>query len=216
MYIPDINLRLSVNRNNQRRLHSLINQLFNDYSKLLVVRVDFYLKSEYEEINTHEYMNQAFTRLRNNLRFNRLFEHYITYAAKLEYGQDRKWHYHVLFFFNGQKIKNDYLLAQAIGKYWAGIVTRDLGDFYSANMNKTRYRWVGVGMIEHQDIHKRIALMGSANYLVKDNSGAQPVMCDAVGKAYRSYRQGIYRSRQTRSGRPRGPGQPLPTIHLSV
>ena len=216
MTIPVINRRLSVNRYNQCRLHSLINQLFNDYSKLLVIRVDFYLKSEYEEINTHKYMNQAFTRLRNNLRFNRLFEHYITYAAKLEYGQDRKWHYHVLFFFNGQKIKSDYLLAQAIGKYWAGVVTRDLGDFYSANMNKTRYRWVGVGLIEHHDIPKRIALMMSANYLVKDSNGTQPVIRDVVGKAYRSYRQGVYRCKQARLGRPRGPAQPLPTIHLSV
>ena len=203
MYIPDINLRLSVNRYNQRRLHGLINQLFNAYSKLLVVRVDFYLKSEYAEINTHEYMNQAFTRLRNNLRFNRLFEHYITYAAKLEYGQDRKWHYHVLFFFNGQKVKNDYLLAQAIGRYWTETITRDLGDYYSANMNKNMYKWVGVGMIEHQDVDKRMALMMSADYLVKDHSGTQPVMRDAVGKSYRSYRQGLYKPRVTGLGRPR-------------
>ncbi len=203
MHVTTINRRLSVNRFNQRRLHILINQLFNDYSKLLVVRVDFYLKSEYAEINTYDYMNQAFTRLRNNLRFNRLFEHYITYAAKLEYGQDRKWHYHVLFFFNGQKIKNDYLLALAIGRYWTETIVRGLGDFYSANMNKGRYRWVGVGMIEYHDIHKRMALMMCADYLVKDDSGTQLAIHDVASKTYRSYRQGLYKPRVTGLGRPR-------------
>ena len=83
------------NRSNQERLHHFIDQLFNDYSKLLVVRLDFYIGNEYAEIKTYEYMNEAFIRLRNNLRFNQLFNHYITYAAKLEYGVDRRWHYHV-------------------------------------------------------------------------------------------------------------------------
>ena len=36
-------LQVTPNKRNQRRLHHLIDQLFNDYSKLLVVRLDLYL-----------------------------------------------------------------------------------------------------------------------------------------------------------------------------
>lgn len=43
------------NRSNQERLHHFIDQLFNDYSKLLVVRLDFYIGNEYAEINTYDY-----------------------------------------------------------------------------------------------------------------------------------------------------------------
>lgn len=117
------------NRSNQERLHLLIDQFFNDYSKLLVVRLDLYIGNEYADVNTYEYMNEAFIRLRNNLRFNQFFNHSITYVAKLEYGADRRWHYHVVFFFDGQKIKNDYLLAQALGKYWVDTITRGFEVF---------------------------------------------------------------------------------------
>ncbi|UTM02914.1 inovirus Gp2 family protein [Alcaligenes sp. NLF5-7] len=202
MHVTTINRRLSVNLFNQRRLHGLINELFNDYSKLLVIRLDLYLKSEYEDINTHAYMNQAFTRLRNNLRFNSLFEHYITYAAKLEYGEDRKWHYHVLFFFDGQRVRNDYLLARDIGEYWTHTITRDIGDYYSANMNTSKYQTVAVGMLHYQDSLKIENLKAIANYLVKEDRGRFTIR-DAANKAYRSYRQGHYKPRVTGLGRPR-------------
>ncbi|MGG4606318.1 inovirus-type Gp2 protein [Paenalcaligenes sp. Me131] len=203
MHTPTINLQVPVNSSNQSRLHNLIDKLFTDYSKLLVVRMDFYLQSNYEDINTYEYMNHAFTHLRNNLRFNSLFEHHITYAAKLEYGEDRKWHYHVLFFFDGQHVRNDYLLAKGIGEYWTHTITRNIGDYYSANMNTSKYQTVAVGMLHYQDSLKIQNLKAIANYLVKEDKGRLR-MRDAANKAYRSYRQGHYKPRATNLGRPRG------------
>lgn len=62
-----------INKRNQRRLHGLIDTLFNDYSKLLVIRLDFYIQKDSEEDEQYDYMNEAFDRLRNNRRSNRLF-----------------------------------------------------------------------------------------------------------------------------------------------
>lgn len=195
-------LQVTPNKRNQRRLHHLIDQLFDDYSKLLVVRLDLYIGNEYAEINTYEYMNAAFDRLRNNMRFNRLFEHYITYTAKLEYGTDRRWHYHVVFFFNGQRIRYDYGLAKSIGNYWINVITDGLGGYHSANMNKGGYRVFAVGMIVHGDSQGKANLKEALKYLVKEEEG-EPVRLDAAGKAYRSYRQGVYKPRDSRLGRPR-------------
>lgn len=190
------------NRSNQERLHHFVDQLVADYSKLLVVRLDLYIGNEYAEINTYEYMNEAFIRLRNNLRFNQLFDHYITYAAKLEYGVDRRWHYHVVFFYDGQKVKNDYLLAQALGKYWVDTITRGLGSYYSANMNSDKYKAFALGMIDYRELGRIENLKAVLDYLVKEEEG-EPVRLDAAGKAYRSYRQGLYKPRDSRLGRPR-------------
>ncbi|GAA5083884.1 YagK/YfjJ domain-containing protein [Paenalcaligenes hermetiae] len=190
------------NRSNQERLHHFVDQLVADYSKLLVVRLDLYIGNEYAEINTYEYMNEAFIRLRNNLRFNQLFDHYITYAAKLEYGVDRRWHYHVVFFYDGQKVKNDYLLAQALGKYWVDTITRGLGSYYSANMNSDKYKAFALGMIDYRELRRIEKLKVVLDYLVKEEAG-EPVRLDAAGKAYRSYRQGLYKPRDSRLGRPR-------------
>src|SRR5699024_1341533 len=115
------NFTLPSNNPNQRRQAALIDDLFQLYSKLLFIRVDFYLRKEHDNVNNYHNLNNAFTRLRNNMRFNSLFDHYITYCAKLEYGPQRGWHFHVLFFFDGQKVQNDYLLAQAIGEYWGNV-----------------------------------------------------------------------------------------------
>lgn len=195
---PSNGSRYPINKRNQRRLHGLIDNLFNDYSKLLIVRLDFYIQKDYELINTYDYLNEAFERLRNNQRFNSLFEHYITYVARLEYGTDRKWHYHVLFFFDGQRVRDDYGLAKAIGEYWEDVITRRLGSYHSPNMNKARYRKVGVGMIGYRDEDKIECLKKDvANYLVKvdiNSSGTS---------GRRTYRQGQYKPKQGRLGRPR-------------
>ena len=154
---PSIHLNLSVNRSNQRRLHSLIDQLFNDY---------------------------------------------ITYAARLEHGADRRWHYHVVFFYDGQKLKNDYLLAQDLGKYWVDTITRGLGSYYSANMNSGNYQVFAVGMIDYRELGRIENLKATLNYLVKEGVG-EPVRRDAAGKVYLLYRQGMYKPKTHRLGRPR-------------
>lgn len=187
-----------VNRRNQRRLKKLIDDLFKDYSKLLVLRLDFYTLKDYELVNTYDYLNEAFERLRNNLRYNKLFEHYITYAASIEYGTDKKWHFHVLFFFDGQKVKDDYGLAKDIGEYWARVIMRGHGSFNSPNMNKRKYKRLGVGMIDYRDETKITCLKNDvAKYLVKVDLNCS----ETLGK--RTYRQGQYKPKQGRLGRRR-------------
>ena len=137
-------------------------------------RKSLWLKSEVEYwamqkiLASRGGMNAAFAQLRNNMRFNRLFEHYITYAAKLEYGVDRRWHYHVVFFYDGQKVKNDYLLAQALGKYWVDTITRGLGSYYSANMNSDKYKAFALGMIDYSELGRIENLKVVLDYLVKE------------------------------------------------
>lgn len=193
-----------INRENQRRQEALIDAMFQDYSKLLFIRLDLYCQKQYADVITQEVMNEAFTRLRNNMRFNRLFEHYITYCTKLEYGPKRGWHFHVLFFFNGQKVQNDYLLAQQIGEYWSHVITREWGDYFSANMNRQRYKNFSMGMISYHDREHIHDAKAAASYLTKETAVHPNVpMHDAAGKLYRSYRQGQYKPAGTAMGRPR-------------
>lgn len=60
--------RYLINKKNQKRLYGLIDKLFNDYSKFLVISLDFYLKNDFDDRRTYYYMNEAFERLRNNRR----------------------------------------------------------------------------------------------------------------------------------------------------
>ena len=198
-----INLNYPVDIRNQSRLHQLIDNIFMDFSKVLTVRLDFYIQKEYEEFNNYFYMNDCFTRLRNNLRFNSLFEYCITYIASLEHGQDRKWHYHVLFFFDGQQLKSDYQLAKEIGEYWVNVITRGIGAYNSPNLNKGRYRTFALGNIGYNDAEAIANLKAVSDYLVKAEKGLQHLPDSELGKNYRTYRQGQYKPKLSNLGRPR-------------
>lgn len=198
-----INLNYPVDIRNQSRLHQLIDNIFMDFSKVLTVRLDFYIQKEYEEFNNYLYMNDCFTRLRNNSRFNSLFEYCITYIASLEHGQDRKWHYHVLFFFDGQQLKSDYQLAKEIGEYWVNVITRGIGAYNSPNLNKGRYRTFALGNIGYNDAEAIANLKAVSDYLVKAEKGLQHLPDSELGKNYRTYRQGQYKPKLSNLGRPR-------------
>lgn len=199
-----IQLNAPININNQQRQEKLIDALFNDYSRLLFIRLDLYWQKHCSDVISHQNMNEAFDRLRNNLRFNSLFEHYITYCAKLEYGLERGWHFHVLFFFDGQRVRNDYLLAQGIGQYWSTVITRNLGAYYSANMNSDQYQNYVMGAINYYERDKIMNAKAAACYLAKETVLHPAVpMHDAAGKRYRAYRQGQYTPSASPFGRPR-------------
>ena len=203
-HISQIELNTQTNIHNQQRQAALIDTLFNDYSRLLLIRLDLYWRKHCSDVISYQNMNDAFDRLRNNMRFNSLFEHHITYCAKVEYGIERGWHFHVLFFFDGQRVRNDYLLAKAIGEYWSTVITRDLGDYYSANMNSDQYQNYAMGAINYHEKDRITNAKAAACYLAKDTVLHPDVpMLDAAGKRYRAYRQGQYKPSKSKMGRPR-------------
>lgn len=126
----------------QNTLHTLIDNLFLDYSKLLVIRIDLYLKQNISCFDDPNYIKQSFKRMLNNMRHHSVFKNYLAYAAKLEYKPQRGWHYHVLFFFDGQKYHYDIHLAQQIGKYWNTVINPDLARFIAEIWRKTVTRFV--------------------------------------------------------------------------
>ncbi|MFD1244559.1 YagK/YfjJ domain-containing protein [Paralysiella testudinis] len=193
----------SINRQNQNKLFHLIDTLFIDYSKLLVIRVDLAFIKEYVPMITPQYCKSKFTQLRNNMRANTLFEHYLAYAAKLEYAAEKGWHYHVLFFFNGQCVHGDIHLSQQIGAYWNTIINRDIGLYHSCNMHKDRYEFSPLGVIDYADTEKIQQLKAISAYLCKEQGGEMEAWRDRAGKSLRSFNTSHYQPKISGLGRPR-------------
>lgn len=202
---PSFLANYEFNQAHIENLNQRIDDLITDYSKLLAIRLDLGIKKESAPLINHHFMNEAFTRLRNNLRHNKLFEHYITYVAKLEYGIDKAWHYHVLLFFNGQKVNRDIWLSQQIGEYWVNTITRGIGSYYSCNMNQNTYISNGIGMVPYGDNTKINSLKMAASYLTKVDTGiVDNDWKDQSGKCVRAFRMGEYTPKGVAYGRPRG------------
>ena len=148
---------------NSVSLQRYLNDLFEIHSRLLVVRVDFhYHKSEYERLSLEQVMadRDFFIRL-----VKREHQYLVGMCWKLEYGRDRSYHYHMVFFFDGAKVRQDITLGQQLGELWLEMTDRT-GTYYNCNADKFKYDECYLGQINYDDTHKRAALT-HASYLTK-------------------------------------------------
>jgi hypothetical protein len=88
------------------------------------------------------------------------------FAAKLEYGLLRGYHFHALIFLNGHLMQRDVLIALRLGEHWRWVICEGRGRYW--NCNAKHYHCRGIGMINYDDGDKRVALIDKvADYLTK-------------------------------------------------
>ncbi|QAY89975.1 inovirus-type Gp2 protein [Pseudomonas sp. ACM7] len=151
---------------NYKELTGYADALFERYSRLLVLRVDL----SYSKENAKTAQDQAKRdreRLFENARANKLFDNMVGYIWKLEHGPEKGFHYHMIFFFDGSKVREDITLAKRIGEYWEAVVTKGRGLYFNCNAVKRTYKSCGIGMIDHTDVQLRKGLRNVVIYLTK-------------------------------------------------
>jgi hypothetical protein len=117
-----------------------------------------------------------------------IFNHEIGYICSVEQGEDRGYHIHAAFFFNGSEVSADIYRAQQIGELWVRI-TRGQGCFNNCNRDKGRYRdRLGLGLIRRRDLCARDHVHYAMRYLVKND---QHLRLKPVGA--RCLRKGLVR-----------------------
>lgn len=196
----DISHRDVINNHWFQRSELLIDNLLSNtygYSRILVVRLDLYLPPH---ISNPNILSLLFTKLRNNSRHNSLFSTQIGYIKKLEYGQDRGWHLHVIFFFDGHQSCHDKILASEIGKYWNEVISEYTGtSYFSPNLKANNsYKYDGIGIIDYHDLQKIDDLK---NYVVKYLCKVSPLP-DGY-KGVRQFSTSEFNPPTTNRGRPR-------------
>lgn len=192
------------NQQNLSKLYSRIEHLIDAYSKLLVIRIDFGIHKNMGTETNSIFMKKSFNKLRNNMRNQPIFNHLISYVAKLEYELDKSWHYHVIFFFNGQHAQRDCWLSKQIGEYWNTIITRGIGVYYAANLHHEDYRFNGIGMLHYNDTQKIEYLKLTAKYLTKIDHNIQGIHLNQDGtRTIRTFFMSEYTPTINNSGRPR-------------
>lgn len=189
-----------------------IQALLTNHSKLLAVRTDLYFQKHHPDfilINSDTAI-QCLKNFLNNRRSNCIFKHLVGYVIRLEYGNDRGWHFHCLFLLNGNLAQNGYYYGREFGEYWVKTVSRfysdhqnldgyqvSLGDYH--NCNHGDYLYDGIGVIAYYDEMKiRNLFWHVIPYLAKPDS-------DYVERTTpRAFWRGIMPiQRSVRLGRPR-------------
>ena len=151
---------------NYKELTEYVDSLFESYSRLLVLRVDLSYSKEYSGTEQTQAARDL-KHLLGNARSNKMFAAMVGYVWKLEHGAKKGFHYHVMFFFDGSKVREDVTLAKRIGEYWVDVVTKGRGLYYNCNAVKYVYSSCGIGMINHADTELREGLRKALIYLTK-------------------------------------------------
>lgn len=186
----------------EKSVRQYIDQLHDQNSKLLVLRVDFgYTKDYCEKMQLSDIKRDTKHMLDNRRGNSTLFEHQVGYVMKFEHTPRKGPHVHALFLYNGQKVKKDEHLAEEVGRYWKEKITEGKGLYHNCNFNKSDYEECGIGMIDHTDADKRAVLLDKVvPYMLKKEQSIDSIK-DSVYE--RSVTKGIITSSKSNAGRPR-------------
>jgi hypothetical protein len=90
----------------------------------------------------------------------------IGYAWKLEHGNYKGFHIHLVVILNGATKAYDIHHANVIGEHWQKVIT-DKGTYFNCNAQKSKYRFCGVGLLNYhdQDLWQKIDKV--ASYMTK-------------------------------------------------
>ena len=149
-----------------KKLKDYVDALFAKHSRLIVIRLDlsYHVSNDIQpkQLVTLQQAKNDLAHLLKNTRHNALFEHVVGYIWKLEYGQSRGYHYHVILFFLGSKVQKDVYIAMQIGKYWSEVITNKRGHYYNCNNDKAKHDSfgnLGIGRINADDANLRFNLL---------------------------------------------------------
>jgi|GEM_PF-898967 len=180
--------------------------LFNDCARLLVLRIDLFYKKDCPNGVGMRDITEDLNHLLENKRCNSMFDFMKGYIAKLEYGIDKGFHWHVIFFFDGSKRNNSghIHLAENIGQYWEDIITPDRGAYWNVNANAHTYEKLGrcgIAVINWDDDDLRSNLKEHViGYLCKVDQFIKP----KCGAEIRRFRRGNPpKTPRTKRGKPR-------------
>lgn len=182
---------------NSRSLAEYCDNLFDAHSRLLVVRVDLgYTKDRYDFLTTPEVIQDRIKYLK---KVSRKFDGLVGYAWGMEYGWKRRYHFHMVFMFNGAVHRSDVRLGNQLGELWKDTCHTD-GTYFNCNADKARYRdSCYLGMVDYYDEYKRQVMKDKVTYLCK----LDDYVTALIKKNQRCFGRMESPTRRSRAGRPR-------------
>ncbi|NNG76129.1 inovirus-type Gp2 protein [Acinetobacter sp. ANC 4277] len=196
-YKKAIQLRKDKSLNQNKKAKGLIRKLFNKFSKLLVIRIDFSIDRNFKI--TLELMKaylRIFTKKLHSLNDN--VPPIVGFIWKLEYGIKKGYHYHFIFFMNGNIHRQETFFVDQLIKLWKSI-TQNKGSYYSCNHNKASYKKLAIGILVHDDHEKIDTLYSVVDYITK----ADQFIIEKTLKNHRTFGYSTRKLEKSKAGRPR-------------
>ena len=173
---PEFKRTIRINRKSELKREAsccrYIDAHLETFARLIVVRIDLRLRIDPDKVNfiSDLFIDMAryWRRLRRDLRESTKIPNPEGFIGSLEHGHYRGYHFHVMLFFDGAKHQKDVILARMIGEHWKNEITDGRGEYHNCNAtDPAKYKYYGIGRVEHWDSEKIQNLKFAACYLAK-------------------------------------------------
>lgn len=173
----------------------LIISLAEQHSRLLVLRIDLYYKPYYKHCEADRHVHNFLRWLRGGKCKKELLPGYLGFIIKRENGLVRGMHWHLMVICDGNTQRNGGYLSQALGEEWARRTGQGPGCYNNCYVDRPKYQYDGLGVLELDDWVKMIGLRIAIHYLSKQ---------DCVLKVSGGKVKNFWRSPTGSSGKKRG------------
>lgn len=141
--------------------------LFARCSRLLVLRVDLYLRPEARSWGYGSGAEKAAQRFLRWLRDRRVLPGYLGSIVKRENGIDRGMHWHWMVFLDGHQHRDACGLTRLLGETWERTVGQARGSYFNCYARKDEYHFNGLGLVHASDEEKLLGIRTALCYMTK-------------------------------------------------
>ncbi len=142
-------------------------ELFEQYSKLLILRVDLYFRPNEKEWADTEAAGRSINSFMRALRDGRVVPDMAGWLYRIENGFRRGIHVHLLVAMDGHKHREAATWSQAIGEAWVAKYSAGHGSYFNCYTRKDHYTFNGLGLVHISDHEKLLGLREALRYVTK-------------------------------------------------
>ena len=196
-YKKTVQLRKEKSLNQNKKAKRLIQKLIRKFSELLVIRINLSINRNFK-ITLQLLKTYLSIFLKKFHTLNDKVPPIVGYIWKLEYGIQKGYHYHFIFFMDGNIHKKDTVFADQLIELWKDI-TLNKGSYHSCNHNKGSYRKFAISTLVHDDQEKISALYMVVDYITK----ADQFIIQKTLRNHRTFGYSTRKLEKSKAGKPR-------------
>ena len=144
-----------------------IYHLFARHTRLLVLRVDLYLRPGSQAWGSGEAAEAHAANFMRRLREGRIVPGYLGAIVKRENGIHRGMHWHWMIFMDGHRHQSACHHGQTIGDAWVNLIGTDQASYFNCYARRHGYRFNGLGVVNIDDHEKLLGVRLALHYLTK-------------------------------------------------
>lgn len=183
-----------------RRALRYVLSLFGKRSRLLILRVDLYVRPRSRDWSYTKEADAAFDHFADALSKGEIVPDVVGWMIAREDGIERGQHYHCLIAIDGHEHHAGVNLAKLVGEYWVHecVGSDKTASYFNCFALVAKYKHLGIGMVRCDDEAKLLGLYYAVRYLCKER-----VMLLPNSERPRNFRRGVIDEAYVRRGAPR-------------